>query len=89
MQQPSPPPKIKKHPPRPPPPRLQLAVPAGDEAVLPGVVDMLEAQGRMKYLRPLYRYRLGVAVYKRRGNGKSVARRCYSGVCYKRYRSVF
>jgi hypothetical protein len=34
---------------------LQLAIDAGDESVYPGVVDMLSSQGRMKYLRPLYR----------------------------------
>jgi hypothetical protein len=33
----------------------QLAIDAGDESVYPGVVDMLSSQGRMKYLRPLYR----------------------------------
>ena len=34
---------------------LQLCIPAEDSAVYPGVVDMLSSQGRMKYLRPLYR----------------------------------
>jgi leukotriene-A4 hydrolase len=34
---------------------LQLCINAEDPAVLPGVVDLLSSQGRMKYLRPLYR----------------------------------
>lgn len=34
---------------------LQLCINASDDAVDPGVVDMLSSQGRMKYLRPLYR----------------------------------
>lgn len=33
----------------------KLAIDAGDEAVYPGVVELLSSQGRMKYLRPLYR----------------------------------
>lgn len=35
---------------------MQLAIEAGDEAVYPGVVELLSSQGRMKYLRPLYRW---------------------------------
>jgi leukotriene-A4 hydrolase len=34
---------------------LQLCIAAGDSSIAPGVVDMLSSQGRMKYLRPLYR----------------------------------
>jgi hypothetical protein len=40
---------------------VQLAIEAGDESVYPGVVDMLSSQGRMKYLRPLYRCLSGSA----------------------------
>jgi len=32
-----------------------LCIKAGDDSVLPGVVAFLEEQGRMKFLRPLYR----------------------------------
>ena len=33
----------------------RLAISAEDASVLPHAVEMLRAQGRMKYLRPLYR----------------------------------
>ena len=33
----------------------RLAISAEDPSVLPHVVEMLRSQGRMKYLRPLYR----------------------------------
>lgn len=33
----------------------KLCIGAEDDTVLPGVVDLLERQGRMKFLRPLYR----------------------------------
>lgn len=33
----------------------KLGIQAGDQAVLPLCLDLLASQGRMKYLRPLYR----------------------------------
>lgn len=33
----------------------KLCISAEDEAILPLAVDLLSSQGRMKYLRPLYR----------------------------------
>lgn len=46
----------------------RLVIAAEDEAVLPHVTDMLRSQGRMKYLRPLYR-----ALYRSK-MGKELAR---------------
>lgn len=46
---------------------LTLSLPAGDTDVLPHVVDFLSEQGRMKFLRPLYR-----ALYKSK-EGKQLA----------------
>lgn len=33
----------------------KLAIAAGDEVVIPGASSFLEEQGRMKYVRPIYR----------------------------------
>lgn len=46
----------------------KLAIAAEDSAILPLVTDFLKSQGRMKYLRPLYR-----ALYKSKtGRGPAV-----------------
>ena len=34
---------------------LMIGFSTGDTAVIPGTVEFLKSQGRMKYLRPLYR----------------------------------
>lgn len=52
----------------------KLAIDAGDESVYPGVVDMLSSQGRMKYLRPLYR-----ALFKSK-SGRPVALQTFEAV---------
>lgn len=46
----------------------KLGIAAGDAAVYPGVADLLRSQGRMKYLRPLYR-----ALFRAGGDARRLA----------------